>query len=388
MQGMVDYVKWRGDLSFEKAPQNEIDALILSEISYIPFEKVVPSLAEERRITMAQACDEFFKLHGEGFSLGAIIPKEILILFRECAKSERFSSVELWGYVSDISLENEKQFSAISFSCDNKITYVVYRGTDDTLVGWKEDLNMALFTPIPSQTDGVEYLDDISKRTKDTLIVAGHSKGGNIAVYSALMANKRAQKRIEQVFSFDGPGFKEDFSCSFENHKLLPKIITILPTKSVVGRIFDIIGGYKIVKSSDKGLQQHNAFTWEILGARFVYAEHFEKPSDNFHELLKLWVAKMTQEQRHEFVESFYKIVTSSDATTLTDITNKKMSFIMGLIKSEGSSKKAVIEAVFKLIKEKNALNTAEKKAEKEKKIAKKIENKKEKQAVKKKPTE
>ena len=384
MQGMIEYLKWRGDLSFDKAPQNEIDALILSEISYIPFENVVPSLSENKIVTLSEACDTFFKLHGEDFSLGAILPKEILILFKECAKSKRFSQVELWGYVSEISLESEKQFSAISVSCGDKITYVVYRGTDDTLVGWKEDLNMALFTPIPSQMRGVEYLDEIARKTKDKLIVTGHSKGGNIAVYSALMAKEKVQKRIQSVYSLDGPGFREDFVNSVKDRKITKQIITILPTKSVVGRIFDIIGDHKIVKSIDKGIQQHNAFTWEILGANFVFADRFEKPSDNFHELLKLWVAKMTQEQRHEFIESFYKIATSNDATTLTDITNQKMKFIVGLIKSEGSSKKAIFDAVFTLIKEKNAFGSAEKKANKEKKIAQKLENKKEKQETKK----
>lgn len=365
MLGMFEYLRWRGDLSFETSEQNEIDALIFSEISYIPFEDIVP-YDKENAITLSEAADKFFEKNGEGFSLGAILPKEIITLFKEASKVKRFSNVKLWGYESEISIDKEKQFSAIAFSCENKVTYVVYRGTDDTIIGWKEDLNMALFTPIPSQESGAEYLEKIAKLTKDKLIIAGHSKGGNIAIYSALKSTPKLQKRMQIVYSFDGPGFKEDFISPFKEEKIVEKLITILPTKSVVGRIFDIIGKYKIVKSSDKGIQQHNAFTWLATGTELDRAEEFEKPSDNFHELLKVWVSKLTPEQRHEFVDSFYKIATASDASTLTDITNQKFKFIMGLLKTKGAHKKVVIDAVFKLIKEKNAMNSAEKRAKRE----------------------
>ena len=367
-QTMIDYIDWRADLSFDKAPQNEIDALILSEISYIPFDDIVPK-GRENAITLKNASNMFFERNGENFSLGAIIPKEILVVLKKASATKRFSNVLVWGYESEISLDTETQFSAIAFSCSNKITYVVYRGTDDTIVGWKEDLNMALFTPIPSQELGAKYLEKIAGSTRDRLIISGHSKGGNIAIYSALMACSKTQKRIDRVYSFDGPGFEDDFISPFKNDKFTQRLLTVLPSKSVVGRIFDIIGDYKIVKSYDKGIQQHNAFTWAVLGTDFINEEKFEKPSDNFHELLSVWVSKMSSEERHDFVEAFYKMITSSDASTLTDITSKKFKFIMGILKSKGVHKKVIIDAVFKLIKEKNAMNSAEKRA---KKIAKK----------------
>lgn len=371
MQDMLQYVKWRGDLPFSVDTQNEIDALILSEISYVPLDEIVPTEPNEA-ITLEKAAEMFFEKNGEDFSLGAILPKEILTLFREASHSKRFSNIKLWGYVNEICLENEKQFSAIAFSCENKITYVVYRGTDDTIIGWKEDLNMALFMPIPSQQAGVKYLEDIIGRTKDKIIVSGHSKGGNISVYSALKASSKAQKRILVAYSFDGPGFKEEFLDTVRDEKIVEKIVTFLPTKSVVGRIFDIVGDYRIVRSFDKGIQQHNAFTWLVSKTKFEMSDEFEKPSDNFHELLKIWVSKLTPEQRHEFVDSFYKIATSSDASTLTDITSKKFKFILGLLKSKGSHKKAVIDAVFKLIKERNAMNANEKRERKRRKNSKK----------------
>ncbi|MBO5373868.1 MAG: DUF2974 domain-containing protein, partial [Clostridia bacterium] len=284
--------------------------------------------------------------------------------------------VKVWGYENQICLDVEKQFSAICFSCDNKITYIVYRGTDDTIIGWKEDLNMALFTPIPSQREGIRFLGEASKRTKDDLIVVGHSKGGNIAVYSALNASTTIKKRIQSVYSYDGPGFREDYIEPFKSSPITSKIKTVLPSKSMIGRIFDIIGECEIVKSSDKGLQQHDAFTWQVLGGKFVNADSFEAPSDNFHELLKTWVSKLTPMERRDFVESFYKILTSSDAETLTDITSKKFKFLIALIKTQGSDKKIVFDAIRKLIKEKNAINSSKKKLEKQRKIEIKTQKK------------
>lgn len=376
MESLFDYINWRADLSFLQSEQNEIDGLIFSELSYIPFEEVVPTLTENKSISLADASKMFFEKHGENYSLGAILPKEILNLLRECAKTKRFSSVKVWGYVNEICLDIEKQFSAVCFSCDNKVTYVVFRGTDDTIIGWKEDLNMALFTPIPSQREGEKYISKISKSTKDKFIVAGHSKGGNIAIYTALNTSDVIKKRILSVFSYDGPGFKDTYLEKFRNDVVVGKITTILPNKSFIGRIFDIIGEYRIVTSRDKGIQQHDAFTWKLLGTKFITTDKFEQPSDNFHELLKVWVSKLTPMERRDFVDSFYKILTLNGAETLTDITNKKLKFLTSLIMQKGTDKKIVFDAIMKLIKEKNALSSSRKKAIKQAKAEEKSSKK------------
>ena len=376
MKNLFDYIEWRADLPFSEAPQNKIDGLIFAELSYIPFEKIVPSLKEGTEITLSEASRLFFELHGEEYSLGAILPKEILLLLRACAKSVRFANVKLWGYINEICLDVEKQFSAICFSCDNKVTYIAFRGTDDTIIGWKEDLNMALFTPIPSQREGLKYLDGASKKRRDKLIIVGHSKGGNIAVYTALNASASLKNRMICVYSYDGPGFKNSYLKTFADDTIVEKITTFLPSKSFVGRIFDVIGNYEIVKSRDNGLQQHDAFTWQVLGSQFIKAEKFETPSDNFHELLKAWVSKLTPMERRDFVESFYKLLTVSGAETLTDITNKKFKFLISLIGSNGADKKVIFDAFVKLLKEKNAISTAKKKQKKQTLIEKKKANK------------
>ena len=366
MESLFDYVEWRSDLTFFQDGQNEIDGLIFAELSYIPFEKLVPSIEEGKTITIEELAKEFFENHGENYNLGAILPKEILLLLKAISKTKRFSNVRVWGYVNDICMDVEKQFSAICFSCENKITYVTYRGTDDTIIGWKEDLNMALFTPIPSQREGLKYLSSVAKATKDKLMIVGHSKGGNIAIYSGLNASNSIKRRVLGVISYDGPGFKDTYLEQFHGSQFLEKIKTVLPSKSFVGRIFDVIGECKIVKSRDKGVRQHDAFTWKVSGNDFVCAEHFEQPSDNFHEVLKAWVSKLTPIERRDFVDSFYNILKMNGAETLTDITNKKVKFLMSLILQNGSDKKVVFDAIIKLIKENKALAMSRKKVEKD----------------------
>lgn len=374
MANLFDYLDWRGDLSFEKAEQNEIDGLIFSELSYAPFENIVPSLEEGNALTLAQVSKTFFDKYGDDYELGAVLPKGILMLLKKASQTKRFASVKVWGFVNEICLDIEKQFSAICFSCENKITYVVYRGTDDTIVGWKEDLNMALFTPIPAQREGLKYLNKVARKIKDKLIIAGHSKGGNVAIYSALNATSRAQKRILNVISYDGPGFKAEFIAPYNQDLIVNRIKTFLPTRSVVGRIFEIIGDYEIVESRDDSLQQHNAFSWRIFGSKFIKAEKFEASSDNFHEVLNLWVSKLKPMERRDFVESFYKIATSCNADTLTDILNKKFKLLIAILKSDSNDKKAVVEAISKLVKEKNELERRQKSERKKAKLEAKKE--------------
>lgn len=382
MPNIFDYLIWRSDIEFDKSEPNEIDALIFSELSYVPFEKIVPELEFNESITLKEASKRFFEIYGEKFSLGVILPSDILVLLKKAAESKRFSDVSLWGYKSDTCISIEKQFSAICFSI-GKLTYVTYRGTDDTIIGWKEDLNMSLFTPVPSQKEGADYLEAVSKKTRDKLIVTGHSKGGNIAVYSALNSSEKILKRIEVVYNFDGPGFMEEYIEPYKDSEIAKKIISVLPSKSVVGRIFDSVGECKIIKSASKGIQQHDAFTWQILGKSFVEVQCFEKPSDNFHELLKAWVYKMPMKQRHQFVDSFYKMAISTDASTLTDINSQKLKFIIALLKTENTNKKAMFDAIFTLIKEQNTITNAKKAELKKQKIAlknaKKEETKKQK---------
>ncbi|MBQ9744661.1 MAG: DUF2974 domain-containing protein [Clostridia bacterium] len=358
MSNMIDYVKWRCDISFSNSPLNEVDSLIFTELSYLPFEHFVPSVDSNKKLLLSEVADRFFDVYDEDRSIGAIIPGPYIIkLFRLLSKSTRYAEVKMWAYVNDISKDKEKQFSAICFSWDKDNTYIAFRGTDDTLIGWKENLNMALYTPIPAQQDGVDYVEKIATLVKkDKLYIGGHSKGGNISVYSALNVSPKVKKRICRVYNFDGPGFTSRYLDLVNDLDTISKIWNYLPEGSLIGRIFDSVGEHVIVKSFVKGVQQHDAFSWDVMGAEFIRANKFESGSDDFHVLLKSWVSKMTEEDRHKFVDSFYRIATSTNASTLSDIMIAKMKFVMGVISSKGEDKKIVIDGIKRLLKEKNEI--------------------------------
>lgn len=354
MTDLFDYIRWRGNITFEQVEINEIDSLIFTELAYLPYEKIVSSPDRKKTITISELGKKYFEIYDIDTSVGAIIPgKEIAELLKVIKDTKRYSNVNVWGYVNSVDIKKEKQFSAICFDITESETYVSYRGTDDTIIGWKENLNMALFTPIPSQIDGVEYLNKVSGKAKKKLYLGGHSKGGNLAIYSSLFADREIKNRIVFVHSFDGPGFKEDFIASIENKDIFSKIKTFIPSASTVGMIFNIIGEQKIVASSQKGLRQHDSFTWGVMADEFLTAEKLKKSSLEFHDLLIKWVDKMSKEEVGDFIDSLYKISTSTEASTLSEIGAEKVKFIFAVLKMDSTSRKAITGAIHKFLKEK-----------------------------------
>ena len=128
-------------------------------------------------------------------------------MFEQAAKTNRFGSIELHDYINSVDTKTQTQFGAITFSLDKNNHYVAFRGTDNTIVGWKEDLNLAVQQEVPAQKRATSYLSDIASKYSGKLIVGGHSKGGNLALYSVFKAEKSIKDRIEKRVGFDGPGF-------------------------------------------------------------------------------------------------------------------------------------------------------------------------------------
>lgn len=349
MTNIFDYIKWRGDVMFSSSSLNEIDSLIFCQLSYIPFDNIISADFSENGLTIEEIYDLYFDIADKKINMGAIIPTEKIIpLLEMLSHSERFKDIRLHSYVNEISEDEEKQFSAVCFDIPSEsLTYVAFRGTDDNIIGWKEDCNMALFTPIPAQKNGVKYLNEIAKNTKNKLILGGHSKGGNIAVYSSFLVEKEAKSKVIAVHNFDGPGFREDFlEITKSSPTVIRKITNFLPESSLIGSIFDTVGRRIYVKSNAKGLYQHDAFTWYLERIHFITVPSLSKSSAQFHKSLKQWVADMSDVEKKEFVDAFFKLCTVNDSGTLTDIVSNKFKFIGALFKADDKSKKTVMKTV------------------------------------------
>lgn len=350
---ILDYVRWRGDLRFAQSEFNDIDSLILSQIMYIPFEGIVPSMRSTRTITLREAADKFFSMYDETkSSLGALLPREIFELFKLAGKSERFGNIRLSRYVNKIDQITEIQFCAMTILIDevNEI-FVDFRGTDDTIIGWKEDFNMGFMTPVPSQTESVKYFNYIVNRyvmndrgaapdeeSRWRIRLGGHSKGGNLAVYAATYVknheNRNIQNLIECVYNFDGPGFDDKVLKSKEYGQICQKIKTIIPQSSVVGMLLGHEEGYTVVKSRQLGFLQHDVLSWEVLGTEFTYLEKVTDASLVLDKTLKAWLAQMDSVSAERFITALFELLSATDARTLTELVTGKNKSISAILKA------------------------------------------------------
>jgi hypothetical protein len=348
MANVFDYIKWRGDLSFAHSPLNEVDALIFCELSYIFFDGIVPENPNEGYVTLAEAAEVFFERNSglDEISLGELVPKDIVPLFRMAASSIRFSSVPVAHFVNVIDDETVEQFSAISFFPNDDCVFIAYRGTDDSIIGWREDFRMAFLTPVPAQKRAEEYLQIASKNAKD-IYVAGHSKGGNLALWAAMNASDEITARIKKIFNFDGPGFLDNIWEGANYERIASKISTVIPTGSIVGLLLKYDKKYRVTKSSAKNyLYQHDALTWEIEGVEFVCDEDVAPEVKRAHEVVGKWIYSMEPEERRAFVEGFFDILCSTSAKTVTDLAENRSAVIKAFSNIEPETKQALMSGV------------------------------------------
>ena len=322
MSNILDYIVWRGDLSFEESAFNEIDALILCQISYLNFDGLLADGDFSKKVTLSELAGLFKKSADfeKRCDTGLLINRLTVKLMFDAAASRRFGGVGVTGYVSIIDLKNEEQFSAVTYLPQEKMNFIAYRGTDDTIVGWKEDFNLAILDEVPAQKDAVKYLDKAMSVLKGSFVVGGHSKGGNLAVYACSKACETEKKRIELIYNMDGPGFSEKRLHSQEFYSVIPKVRSYYPHFSIVGMLFDHAGTYSVVESDESGIMQHDPFSWHLLGCRYVVLDGFDDTSRFFHDTFNTWISQMPPEQRETFVETLFSIIQATDARTNSEI--------------------------------------------------------------------
>lgn len=335
MGNILDYLDWRGDIRLEEALFNEVDNLLLSELSYVKFDGILPGMEENAWLTVKQASEIFFARHDieEIYADHSLVAKAPLVL-KQMAETARFQNMRLSCYVNQIDEEEEKQFSALVADCQDGTFFVAFRGTDDTLVGWKEDFNMSYISAVPSQLEAVVYLEQAAKKLEGKLRLGGHSKGGNLAVYAAVKCKEELKKRIIQVYNNDGPGFSKEMLGSEQYGRMRDRIWTIVPQSSVVGMLLEHEEEYLVTKSSQSGIMQHDPLSWEVLGSRFVYLDDVKKKSRILDKTLKNWIYEMTGEQREEFVMVLFQVLDGTGAKNLSELSEDWLGNLGAMIKT------------------------------------------------------
>lgn len=323
MANLLDYLDWRGDLTLDQSPFCEVDNLILAELSFVDFQGIVPPPDRGAGVPLEEAAEAFFARYpqGERIDMGVLVPAAIPEMLQKMARCPRFRQMRLGCCVDWLDPERAEQFAALTVETGDGAVYLSFRGTDDTLAGWKEDFNLACMPQVPAQGMAVQYVRDAARQyPRRRLRLGGHSKGGNLAVYAAVFAPAAVQRRIETVWSNDGPGFYQDLSTLESYQRLAGRIVSIVPKSSLVGMLLAHGEDYVVVDSTQQGVMQHDGFSWQVLGNRFLRLETVTQQGRRNDLALKKWLDAMPLDRRERFVEGLFEVLTASGAQTLTDL--------------------------------------------------------------------
>ena len=319
MASILDYLDWRGDITFAERPFNEVDNLLLAELSYLDFGGIVPA-DFAAAVPLSDAVAAFTKRTPHA-DMGVLVPDKIPGLAQKMAASARFRDVLLSGYVCKLDEQTETQFAALCAALPDGTVYAAFRGTDDTIVGWKEDFNMGFLPIVPSQRGAADYLRAAAAAfPSQKLRAGGHSKGGNLAVYAAVWCGESVQDQLLAVYNNDGPGFHTSLLDRPEHQRIANRIQTILPESSVVGMLLEHEERYQVVRSNQVGLMQHDGFSWQVLGTQFVHLSGLTEGGRIVDSALRDFVRGLDQEQRIRFVDALFEVLTCTNAETLTDL--------------------------------------------------------------------
>lgn len=315
----MDYLKEYGDYTLAEKPFSDVDSLVLSQFAYLKFDGMVPALGENKpMVTMYDLVnhESYDHLYAD-----ERYREDNTALFLGIYRSKRFGGLKIGSYVNRIELDRETQFSAVTYRLSNGIYYVAFRGTDENIVGWKEDLNLAFSEPVPGQLMSVEYLEKAAESIPGDFYVGGHSKGGNLAVYSSMNCDSKVRQRISRIYDHDGPGFRPEIKRKSAYAEIESRIHKTIPRSSLVGMLLYTDGAYQVVESKTIGVAQHNPYTWLIDGDSFHIVEEIRAGRKFMDEALNEWILSLNQEQMHTFVDTFYQIVLASETDNLIDFT-------------------------------------------------------------------
>ena len=323
MANMVDYLAWRGDISFAVSPWNEIDGLLIATISYLGFhggrDPKGWTLEEMSRINLLQE-DKTSSFPGRKKA------------FETMAEGERFRGSRLHHAIALTDAEIGMQFSALCVDLPDGTTCVAFRGTDNTLIGWREDFDMAYTTRVPAQEAAILYLTRAASLSKRPLRLVGHSKGGNLAVYAATYTKKKVQDRIESIWSYDGPGMNRETSQTEEYLRIRDRIRSFVPQTSIIGMLMDYYEPYTVVRSTAAGISQHDPMSWQVYGPRFETLPAVDQTAVVVRDTLHEWLENSSPEQRAAFVDALFSMAESTKATTLSELTGEKLKTLLTMV--------------------------------------------------------
>ena len=320
MANIMDYIAWRGDLTFTQDPPNAVDALIFSSLSYIRYGGQVEEITDVP-VRLGDAAQAFL---AGGDQDSRVRVKNDLVLLQMAADSIRFGSCEICMYRDQFIPEQDTQFAAMTFLLDDGSMFLAFRGTDYSITGWKEDFNMTFQQTVPAQRLALQYTRDVALEYSRPMRLGGHSKGGNLAVFASARSSPMIQRMILDVYNNDGPGFTDYLMGDPGYIAMVPKIKTYIPQSSVIGMLLEHEEPYTVIRSKTLGFLQHDPYSWEVLGREFVPMQEVTEDSRFLDATIKTWFADMTIQERNQLVDVMFGLLGSGEADTVQEILHPK----------------------------------------------------------------
>ena len=331
MNKMLDYLKWRGDIPFSVAPMNEADCYLMCKIGGLDFTGIIERHSDP--VPFREAMDKFLQKHGENKALLAYLSgPSYFPAMEQAAASVRFGDLGLSEYINIVDPRRTEQFSALTVTLPNGIHFITFRGTDDNILAWKENFYLSCLDYVSAQRDALAYLRYQASLFDGPIMVGGHSKGGNLAIYASCTVELPVKERIEAIYAFDSPGFHKVYYNTPGYKYMSDRIHKFIPRNSLVGTLLDNPGkGLTIVNSEDFGVAGHSGLEWETGPNGYVTCKGLSKSSRVFDMSIDKVLEKMDTESRREFIDNLFDILASTGATTVTQLAEKGKSGMLSL---------------------------------------------------------
>jgi len=350
MANMIDYIRWRGDIPFHQVPLGEVDALVLSYLSYMPFGPLVSADYGEKSTTIAEAASYFYE---NGLSSSCMIDSEEsdCLLMDALRTSVRFGGVRVIGFEERFDEKTQEQFAAVTFVPEAGPAFIAFRGTDSSVVGWKEDFNMSFSREVPAQRAALAYAAQAIRVLDRPVMLGGHSKGGNLAVYAGAFAPEDVQADIRDIYNFDGPGFNEEVISLPEFRRIDMRVHTFVPQSSMIGILLWHTEPFIVIRSDAGGLFQHNPYSWQVMGGRLVSLPERTNESQLAEETIKHWLSGLQPEARGRIIDGIYSVLSASDGRNLSELFESKN--VRAILRAVGTmdeeTKEVIVDAFRRL---------------------------------------
>lgn len=352
MNNIITYVGEFKDRTFEEMPFNEVDSLVLCQLSYLNFEGYVEGPDEYSTPVLLKDIYESGNI--DSLFSAYWYKRENRDLITQVAQSKRYEGMMLNYYVQIFNEEDDTQFSAVTYILPDKSIFIAYRGTDATLIGWKEDMLLAYSKPLKSQELSTQYLNKVSHFVSGKLKIGGHSKGGNLAVYAAMFCHRDVRDRLSDIFDHDGPGFRPEIVRAGKFIEIQDRIHKYIPRFSIVGIILEDDIDYDVVECWSVGALQHNSYMWKSKDGRFIRSRGMTSKKKIQDASLNEWIYSLSEEEVGVFVDSLFDILTASDRKTLYDLLadpgGTMQSAFKTIIDMDKKTKDCILEIVVRLM--------------------------------------